>query len=350
MPEAAHFEAVPKAGARFRLSPDRGLCRICGAGEAQRPVGPESYAGSGQQLRRCGRCAAVYLAPDFEPAAFEAFYAEQYRRLFPSETIWLSETRFFAWRGDRTVARRRLARIAPRFSADTRLFEVGSGFGAFLQAAAEKGLTGLQASEPDIAHRRRLLGGVDVTFHERLSALPRESVDVVVAFHVLEHLPDPMAFMAELLAALKPGGHAFVEVPDLMNGPLSADHVHPAHLSYFTRGTLARLARAAGLRVLFCGSHPDGGPLAGNLWLELERPVSPPEPQPMAPAQPAEMAEVDARLGLVDWEGALRRSWRRRAMAAALRVLGPGAVGEWQRWRQWRRLRRTGWIANHDVP
>jgi SAM-dependent methyltransferase len=350
MPETALPESGPKPEARFRLSHDRGLCRLCGTGEDQRTVGPESYARSGQQLRRCGRCAAVYLAPDFEPAAFKAFYSEQYRRLFPSETIWLSEKRFFAWRGDRTVARRRLARIAPLLSPGTRLFEVGSGFGAFLEAAAESGLKGLQASEPDIAHRSRLLGGIDVTFHDRLSALPTGSVDVVVAFHVLEHLQDPLAFMAELLAALKPGGHAFIEVPDLMNGLLSTDHVHPAHLTYFTRETLTRLAQAAGLRVLFCGGHPEGGLLADNLWLELERPVNPPERQAVAVAPSAEIAQVDAWLGFVDWDGALRWNWRRRAKAAALRVLGPGAVGEWQRWRQWRRLRRAGWGVNHDVP
>lgn len=349
MPEAARPALRPKVGTPFRLAPDHGGCRLCGASEAQRTVGPESYVRSGQQLRRCGRCAAVYLAPDFEPAAFEAFYAEQYRKLFPSERAWLSEERFFAWRGDRAVARLRLARIAPLLAPGVRLFEVGSGFGAFLEAAAGAGITDLQASEPDIANRSRLLGGARVTFRDGLSAVPPASLDIVVTFHVLEHLPDPAAFLAGLLAALRPGGRAFIEVPDLMSGLRSADYVHPAHLSYFTQTTLSRLARAAGFDILFCGSHPDGGPLSENIWLELARPAEPPPRQAMETAPRAEIDELDARLGLIDWEKALRRNWRRRAKAIALHVLGTGAVGEWQRWRQWRRLREAGWIGNHGV-
>ncbi len=339
----------PKGPSVFQLAQDRGACRLCGSCEAQRTVGPESYARSGQQLRRCGRCAAVYLAPDLQPSAFEAFYAEHYRKLFPSETPWLSEQRFFSWRGDRVVARMRLARMAPVLSPTTRIFEAGSGFGAFLEALAAAGVTDLQASEPDIASRSRLLDGIRVAFRAGLSAVPPASLDIVVAFHVLEHLPDPRAFMAEALRALKPGGRAFIEVPNLMCGLKAPDYVHPAHLTYFTPETLSRLARAAGFRLLFCGPHPDGGPLSDNIWLELERPQSLSPPTEMDAAPQAEIELLDALLNRISWETALRWSWRRLAKTTVLRLLGAGAVGEWQRWRQWRRLRRAGWTGRHAL-
>ncbi len=349
MPEAALPAPRSKIQTAFRLAQDHGTCRLCGAGEGQRAIGPESYAGSGQELRRCGRCAAVYLAPDFQPAALEAFYAEQYRRLFPSETPWRSEERFFAWRGDRAVARMRLARIAALLSPQTRVFEVGSGFGAFLEALAKAGVTHLQASEPDIANRSCLIGDIRVAFCAGLSAVPPASLDVIVAFHVLEHLPAPRTFMTEALTALKPGGRAFIEVPNLMSGLRTADYVHPAHLTYFTPQTLSRLARAAGFRPLFCGPHPDGGPLADNIWLELERPEAPAPPMGVEAAPQAEIDALDTRLERVDWETALHRNWRRWAKAVAVRLLGTGAVGEWQRWRQWRRLRQAGWAEHHAV-
>jgi SAM-dependent methyltransferase len=291
----------------------------------------------------------VYLAPDLEPAAFEAFYAGHYRKLFPSEAPWFSEERFFAWRGDRAVARIRLARLAPFLSPSTRIFEVGSGFGAFLEALAEAGVTDLHASEPDIASRSRLLDGIRVTFCAGLSAVPPARLDVIVAFHVLEHLPDPGAFMLEALAALRPGGRAFIEVPNLLDGLRTADYVHPAHLTYFTPQTLSQLARAAGFRLLFCGPHPDGGPLAENIWLDLERPESLSAPATMEPAEPAEIAALDARLDLVRWEQTFRWNWRREAKRAAIHLLGAGVIGEWQRWRQWRRLRQAGWTRHHAV-
>lgn len=347
--EAARSRLQPKGPSVFQLAQDHGACRLCGSRETQRSVGPESYARSGQQLRRCGRCAAVYLAPDLQPSAFEAFYAEHYRKLFPSETPWLSEGRFFTWRGDRAVARMRLARMASLLSPATRIFEAGSGFGAFLEALSEAGVTDLQASEPDIASRSRLLDGIRVAFREGLSVVPPASLDIVVAFHVLEHLSDPKAFMADARLALKPGGRAFIEVPNLMCGLKTPDYVHPAHLTYFTPETLSRLARAAGFRILFCGPHPDGGPLSDNIWLELEQPETLSLPMAMDAAPQAEIDLLDRRLDQVAWEKALRWNWRRMAKAAALRLLGAGAVGEWQRWRQWRRLRQAGWTGHHAI-
>lgn len=322
---------------------DTGRCRSCGASELQRTVCRESHVGGGQTLRRCGICAAVYLAPDFTPESLDLFYREHYRQLFPSETIWRSERRFFAWRGDRPVAGIRLARIAPHLPAGAHLLEIGSGFGAFLGAAAMLQGVRLSAAEPDVANRRRLLGSASVDFVPGIEAASPGSVDVVVAFHVLEHLIDPLASLRQIHAALKVGGRAFVEVPDLMQGSLSASYFHPAHLSYFTVATLSRLAGAAGFRIVHAGRHPDGGILAENIWLEIEKPPTPAVAPPALAAMPEEVAAVDARLDAVGWQASPARRWRRNAKHLALAMFGPGLVGELQRFRQWRELRRVGW-------
>lgn len=44
-------------------------------------------------------------------------------------------------------------------------------------------------------------------------ALPDNSWDVLIAYHVLEHIPDDRAAMRELYRVLKPGGWAAVQVP-----------------------------------------------------------------------------------------------------------------------------------------
>jgi len=344
MPDTSHRETPDQGGdPRFTLSADTRTCRLCQAGEHQRTVCSESHVGSGQSLRRCGVCAAVYLAPDFTPESLDLFYREHYRRLFPSEAVWRSERRFFAWRGDEPVARVRLARIAPHLPPGAHLFEMGSGFGAFLGAAAALAGVRLSASEPDVASRPRLIGAADVEFLPGIETLPAASADVVVAFHVLEHLPEPGSFLRSALAALKPGGRAFVEVPDMMQGLRAASYVHPAHLSYFSVGTLSRLAEAAGFRVVYAGRHPDGGVLADNIWLELEKPIEAIAGTAMEPVSADEIAAVDARLDAVAGEPSLGRRWRRLAKTLALRTVGAGPVGELQRFRQWRHLRRVGW-------
>lgn len=329
--------------ARLALAMDTGRCRSCGAIDLQRTVCRESYVGGGQTLRRCGICAAVYLAPDFTPESLDLFYREHYRRLFPSETIWRSERRFFAWRGDRPVAEIRLARIAPHLPDGAHLLEIGSGFGAFLGAAATLQGVRLSAVEPDVANRRRLLESANVDFVPGIEAVSPGSIDVVVAFHVLEHLADPLASLKDVHTALKVGGRAFVEVPDLMQGLLSASYVHPAHLSYFTVSTLSRLAGAAGFRIVHVGPHPDGGILAENIWLEIEKLPTAAVAAPALAAMQEEVGAVDARLDAVDWRASSARHWRRTAKHLALAMFGPGLVGELQRFRQWRELRRVGW-------
>lgn len=282
-------------------------------------------------------CAAAYLAPDFSDAALARFYAHDYRLLFPMEAPWRSEARFFAWRGDCLLAQRRLRRISPDLPHGARVFEMGSGFGAFLgAAAAARADLRLSACEPDLAHRARLLDGAAVRFLPQLHALADASVDALVAFHVLEHLPDPRAFLGTLVRVLAPGGQAWIEVPDVMSDWRSRNYVHPAHLSYFSAALLQRLALAAGLEVVRCGPCPGGGALAENLWAQLRRPLRARAATPLAAATAQELRLLDARLDSVPWRA--RDRLRRLLKRAVVRMFGSGLPGELQRWRGRRRV------------
>jgi SAM-dependent methyltransferase len=257
--------------------------------------------------------------------------------LFPTETPWRSEARFFAARGDRAIAQRRWCRIAPQLAEGARLLEMGSGFGAFLGVAAHaRADLQLYAVEPDLAHRERLLDGALVHFVAQLQALDAMTFDAVVAFHVLEHLPDPRGFLETLTQRLAPGGQAWIEVPDVMSHWRSRTYVQPAHLSYFSASLLRRLAVAAGLEVLECGPHPDGGELADNLWVQVRRPHRTVVALPLALAGAEELQRLDTRLDAAGWNCSDRL--RRRLKQVLVHVFGPGLVGELQRWRHRRRF------------
>lgn len=68
------------------------------------------------------------------------------------------------------------------------------------------------------------------------------SIAAVVSQGVLEHIPDPWAVAREIMRILKPGGHAYIEVP-LVEGY----HADPDDYWRFTR---------SGLRVIFAGLTP----------------------------------------------------------------------------------------------
>lgn len=328
---------MPEQRDDWGLAADTGQCRACGSSAWQRSFWPEVYAHSGQTLRRCGHCALVYLAPGFSEAGLARFYAERYRQLFPAEVPWRNTARFFAWRADREVARQRLALIAPHMPSGGQLFEMGSGFGAFLgQAALLRGDLQLSASEPDTSNRQALLDRAAVRFIDDLAEVPAQCLDGLVAFHVLEHLIDPRGFLEQAACALREGGRLWIEVPDLMSDWQTRLFVHPAHLSYFCADSLQRLAEAAGLQVSYCGPNPLPL-LAGTLWLEATRPAAV-VPQPLAGAAAETIAAIDQWVTRVGW----RPKDRLKAVckALALTLLGPGLVGEWQRWRQARQQER----------
>jgi SAM-dependent methyltransferase len=57
--------------------------------------------------------------------------------------------------------------------------------------------------------------GRDVDVQGSMTAIPLHdgSVDLAICYHVLEHIPDDLAALAELQRVLAPGGTAFVQVP-----------------------------------------------------------------------------------------------------------------------------------------
>lgn len=77
--------------------------------------------------------------------------------------------------------------------------------------------------------------------------------DVVSAFHVLEHMPDGPAFLAELAAHARPGGLVAVESPNWDSAirrrfGAAWPHLRPLeHLAHLTPATLQVAMRTAGL-------------------------------------------------------------------------------------------------------
>lgn len=64
---------------------------------------------------------------------------------------------------------------------------------------------------------------------------PDSSVDEILAYDVIEHLPDKRHTMNELWRVLKPGAKATIQVPDASEGDGAfCDHTH---VSYWTRSS-----------------------------------------------------------------------------------------------------------------
>lgn len=131
-----------------------------------------------------------------------------------------------------------------------RLLDVGCGAGHFARHVPQADYVGHDADgRTDDGSGQ---GGVRLSGDlGALAADHAESFDVVTAFQVLEHTPDPLGFIRDCLALLKPGGTLVVGVPDsdsylgsLRNFVLNAP---PHHVTWWNARSLTRLARTAGL-------------------------------------------------------------------------------------------------------
>ncbi|MCO5973260.1 class I SAM-dependent methyltransferase [Actinoallomurus soli] len=101
---------------------------------------------------------------------------------------------------------------------------------------------------------------------------PDDTFDKIVAAEVLEHIPDDMAAMAELLRVLKPGGELAVTVPSWLPEricwALSEDyHTAPGgHVRIYTRAELEAKLKSTGFEV--GGHHYAHGLHAPYWWIK----------------------------------------------------------------------------------
>jgi SAM-dependent methyltransferase len=136
------------------------------------------------------------------------------------------------------------------------LLEVGSHTGHFLNLASGKGWK-VKGVEPNqlVAVQSIKNFGLDVVISDLRGAdLPKESFDVVVMFHVIEHFTDPVAELTKLSHLLRRGGILVVETPrfDTIWFKILKEQersVIPDHLFYFTRKTLTDMLVKTGFSV-----------------------------------------------------------------------------------------------------
>ncbi len=150
-------------------------------------------------------------------------------------------------------ARRRVKLLSSmaRLPPGSRVLDFGSGDGNFLRRTAREGWVsfGLEAS---FLPENNAPGGYEV--YTSIEAVKqRGPFDAITLWHVLEHLPDPVATLRELESMLTPKGVIVIGVPDAQGvqaQTFGADWMHldvPRHLYHFGRSSLEELLARASL-------------------------------------------------------------------------------------------------------
>lgn len=137
--------------------------------------------------------------------------------------------------------------------ANTRVLDFGCGSGDFLMSISsltKSRLVGFDINPPETSSEK-------VVFLGRQSEIQLHGpFDLIVSFQVIEHLPDPLAFLKDLNALLAEDGTILIETPSL-SGLLFTRLIRkrwggwhaPRHFVLFTKNTIEKLCTEAGFHV-----------------------------------------------------------------------------------------------------
>ena len=149
--------------------------------------------------------------------------------------------------------KRKVALINSFKSSGKLLLDIGAGTGDFVLAASKKGwdATGV---EPN-SNAKSIGIAKGVSYADSSDLLADNSFDIITMWHVLEHVPDVAAQIAELKRLLKPDGFIIIAVPNfrsydaLYYGRYWAAYDVPRHLSHFSKTAIDGLFTKQGFKV-----------------------------------------------------------------------------------------------------
>lgn len=198
-----------------------------------------------------------------------------------SYATWLAETE-----ARRELWRRRFDAVLGPWPTGS-LLDVGAGLGTFLSIASDRGwtVTGTEVSSTAIEYAAAAYG-IEVVCGQLEEVDLKAGFDVITLWHVIEHVPDPVATLRVCRALLAPGGRVVLALPNdsaaaqtlstwvrLVRWALHRktrpryERLRPgteSHLSHFTPRTLRFALNSAGLESEF-ESVDDAAPTRSSL-------------------------------------------------------------------------------------
>jgi 2-polyprenyl-3-methyl-5-hydroxy-6-metoxy-1,4-benzoquinol methylase len=120
----------------------------------------------------------------------------------------------------------------------------GEGYGTYALSQVSKDIVGVDISAEAVEHARQKYG---LNFKVgSAEAIPVESgsIDTLVSFETVEHVPEPGKFVSEAFRVLKPGGLFVVSTPN-KNVYLKGQEANPFHCSEMTKEEFINLLNPA---------------------------------------------------------------------------------------------------------
>jgi 2-polyprenyl-3-methyl-5-hydroxy-6-metoxy-1,4-benzoquinol methylase len=224
-------------------------CLLCNA-ERSQLFDQRTFEGRLVENRICKACGFVFQSPRMTAAETNDFYAVEYRKLYQGSSTPIEK--------DLAVQEQRAESLAAftrkHVKQVARVLDVGCSAGLLMQAFNHTfGCTPV-GIEPGDAYREvaAKTGFKTYASLKEMQSAGEKRFDLISMAHVLEHIPDPLAYLTGLREQiLSPEGCLLLEVPNLY----MHDSFEVAHLSSFSAHSLRRMVAKAGFNVIVMKKH-----------------------------------------------------------------------------------------------
>ena len=230
------------------------ICNLCGSEDST--IIFSNARLEQHNIRYCTHCGLVFLETGKTQAEIEAFYQTEYRKVstLPVQT----PQQHYNDPVTKKDIKSQLEFILNNSEVKgTKVLEIGSASGGLLELLRNEGATvsGIELNNEYRDFSKSWGMNVFSNTIEHLAKHKKE-YDIIVAFHVLEHIVNPMESIGAIFSCLAPNTHGIFmgEVPNNNEWGISIFdseivkqlHYNPYHYYYFTEKTLMKYLRANG--------------------------------------------------------------------------------------------------------
>lgn len=232
------------------------ICKLCRK-NTDKILTRELRGGEKLPVFYCKNCDLGMLGRNLTESELKKYYASKYRKI-ASPRLGFSTNPKELFETAVSFQQDRIRLLKKHFGSGKRLLEVGCSAGMFLWHVRKyvKEAVGIDYDSRSAKFAAKKCGCKTYDKDIEKTDLKEKSFDTICAFQTLEHVQDPIDFIARYKKYLKPGGVMAIEVPNLRDALVYAYDLpnhkkffyHISHTWYFTEKSLQKLMRQTGFR------------------------------------------------------------------------------------------------------
>jgi 2-polyprenyl-3-methyl-5-hydroxy-6-metoxy-1,4-benzoquinol methylase len=226
-------------------------CNYCGGKKTKTILVSEPFP-----IVSCIHCGLVYLSPRPGKKEITRIYDAHY---FGREEVGSGYTDYQCLADNLFQEAGHRLQLIAKYVPHGTLIDAGCGFGSFLTTAAGIGytVTGCDISEAAVTHVKKKYKLKAIVADVYPGKFPKGPFDVITAWDVIEHMPDPVQSLTAFYNSQKENGFLFMTTPDIesIDALILGKYWYgfkriPEHLYYFSPKSIRLMLKEVGYEVV----------------------------------------------------------------------------------------------------